>query len=329
MAYLIEEGTKKALYLYAHHSFGRFIYSVDTLISNPAISKIHMTIEWQNNKWLLRDLSRNGTWVNDTRLDKKKTRILKLGDCITLSPDKSNNYIVQDLSAPCDLLIPDNDDGVTDAIELKPYHLLPCEEVPEIAMIFNKNENCWSIEYINKDDSSSFRLNEHENVEFNGQKWKLKLSHLENDTEAHNTEEFSIDDLELIFDISLDEETTCLKLTSPKGLIDFKTYIHHYLTLHLARCKAKDIKTNINHDMLGWINTETLCKDLGLDIYHLNIQIHRIRKQFSELLSDLLISDNIIERRKKHVRFTGSAFEIYKGKQLESAINNNQLTCHN
>jgi len=326
MAILLAQNSKIKTYLYAHHSFGRYIYSVDTVISDPVVSKIHMTIEWHNNQWLLRDLSRNGTWLNNRKLNTDQLIALKLGDCISITHDGKNNYTVENLSAPCDLLIPISSTDKSKAIELKLYHLLPCDESPTVAIIFDKIESCWYVEYLNSDSFlSSHKLEDNGYIDINGQRWQLKLSHLENETQIYNTQEYTVDDLELTFDISLDEETTYLKLTSPKGIIDFKTYIHHYLTLHLARCKVKDIKTEINTDLLGWVNTESLCKDLGVDIYHLNIQIHRIRKQFYDLLSDLVISENIIERRKKHVRFTGSAFQVYKGKQLEFSINNNLI----
>ena len=59
-------------------------------------------------------------------------------------------------------------------------------------------------------------------------------------------------------------------------------------------------------------------KDLGVDMRYLNIQIHRARKQFSEVLVNVHDAENIIERQLRKVRFAGASFMIYKGCELES-----------
>jgi hypothetical protein len=218
MAFLFKQNSAAKCYLRAHHSFGRFVYSVNTVISDPSVSKIHVIIEWHDDQWLIRDLSRNGTWLNNIPLNKNQSSVLKLNDCIGITADGKNNYIVKDLSAPCDLLIPCNNTEMIDAIELKLYHLLPSEQAPEMAVIFDQISASWSIEYINHDNTQSRLLEDNDYVEFNDQRWQLKLSHLEKSTEIQNNTDHLIDDFTFIFDLSQDEEITHLKLAFPQKL---------------------------------------------------------------------------------------------------------------
>jgi hypothetical protein len=329
MAFLFRQSSATKCYLYAHHSFGRFVYSVDTLISDPSVSKIHAIIEWQDQQWTIRDFSRNGTWLNNVLLNKDQESALTLNDCIAMTPDGENNFIVKDLSPPCDLLIPCTNNVDNEAIELKPYHFLPSEESAELAVIFNNDTSCWHVENINNKNNHSFLLEDNGFVEFNHQRWQFKLSHLEKETSKNNRPHSSINDCTFIFDLSPDEEITHLKLQSFDNSIDLQARNHHYLTLNLARHKVDDMNNGIKEELQGWVDTDRLCRDLGIDIYHINLQIHRVRKQFSELESDFLRVANIIERRKGQVRFTGAIFEVYKNRQLELSIKNNRVICQN
>ena len=68
MATLINNQTQQSCLLQPHHSFGRLQSSVNTLISDAYISKVHAFIEWNDEHWLLRDVSSNGTWLNGSKL---------------------------------------------------------------------------------------------------------------------------------------------------------------------------------------------------------------------------------------------------------------------
>lgn len=325
MAYLLNQQTNQYCYLYAHHTFGRFSYSVDTLFECSSISKIHAIIEWKNQQWVIRDLSTNGTWLNNHKLIKEKANSLKINDQICFSAIGEHRFIVKDLSPPCDLLIPCSDIKTSDgqppsAITLAPYHLLPAEKTPEVAIIYNQQTGQWRMEYIAEDIIEPCFLNDNDYVVFGNQKWQLKLSHLEKKTELQYTTEYSINDLAFTFDLSLNEESTKLKVKTPEKIIDLQARSHHYLTLNLARYRALDAKKGIISANQGWVNTGRLIKDLGVDMTYLNIQIYRTRKQFSDCFTDVENVENIIERQLRQVRFAGASFEIFKGHQLEIAL---------
>jgi len=331
MAFLFNQQTQVQCYLHAYHSFGRFAYSVDTLLTNPCVSKIHAIIEWKNEQWLIRDLSSNGTWLNQDRLAKEQPLPLKLGDVIRFADDEQLSFHVKDLSPPADLLLPMNDSGSEqlgsdtkgkgqNAITLQPYHLLPDEKNPEIALILNRPANQWTIEYINEAQQEPRLLQEGDLIDFNHQRWKLQLSHLESSTELQTTKKVEVEDLFCIFELSLNEEITKLKVKSSHEVIDLHTRSHHYLTLSLARYRVEDAKKGLPVTEQGWVNTDRLLRDLGVDMAHLNIQIHRCRKQFAEIMTKVHNADNVIERQLRQVRFACGAFEIYKGHQLESSL---------
>ena len=326
MAFLFDQQSKTRCYLYAYHNFGRFAYSVDTLITNPRVSKMHAVIEWHNEQWFIRDLSSNGTWLNKKRLTKQQPKSLYIGDEICFSNDDEIVFTVEELSPPSVKLIPcadsnpDQHGESQSAITLQSYHLLPDEKSPEIALILNQMTGQWRIEYINEPQLQPRYLVEHDIVEFNNQRWQLHLSHLEDSTEVQSIPQLNIDDLACLFELSLDEEITKLTVNSSQGSINLQSRSHHYLTLNLARYRVADAEKGMPIAEQGWINTDYLLKDLGVDMSYLNIQIHRSRKQFTELLGNVINAENLIERQLRRVRFGCPTFKIYKGQKLECSL---------
>ncbi|MBB1300904.1 MAG: pSer/pThr/pTyr-binding forkhead associated (FHA) protein [Pseudoalteromonas rhizosphaerae] len=322
MAYLINKHTSEYCFLYAHHSFGRFQYSVDTLVNDLSVSKIHTIIEWLNGKWYIRDLSLNGTWLNHKRLVKDDSEELSIGDKIYFAGNSEVTYVVKDLSPPTDQLIKldDEQSKTAETIKLNHYHLLP-EQQPDSVVVFEQSSGQWLLESLH-DDEFTIRevLEDHSIITLGGEQWMFLSSHLEVATQMSSVPQLYISDLDFIFNLSLDEETSELKVQHHNNNKDFDLHVrcHHYLTLNLARYRALDAKKGVLPANQGWVNTEQLVKDLGVDMRYLNIQIHRARKQFSEVLVNVHDAENIIERQLRKVRFAGASFMIYKGCELES-----------
>jgi len=321
MAYLVNKNTSEYCFLYAHHSFGRFQYSVDTLVSDLSVSKIHTIIEWLNNKWYIRDLSLNGTWLNNKRLAKDEAEKLRVGDKIYFAGNSKVTYVVKDLSAPADQLIRlDAEQNKTaEVIKLDHYHLLP-EEQPDSVITYDQISGQWLFESLQDELTTREVLQDGSVLTLDNEQWLFLSSHLEETTAMTSVPQLYINDLDFIFNLSLDEETSELKVHHHYNNKDFNLQVrcHHYLTLNLARYRALDAKKGVLPDNQGWVNTEQLVKDLGVDMRYLNIQIHRARKQFSESLTNVHDAENIIERQLRKVRFAGASFAIYKGCELES-----------
>lgn len=324
MAFLVDVNTNQYCFLYAHHSFGRLTYAVDTVLVHPLISKHHAIIEWLNESWFIRDISRNGSWLNGTQLVENTRYPLKLGDKIHFGDPEHGAFWMADLSPPADLLLPVdalyNSDLGNQAIYLDRYNLLPNEQQPQVVLAFDPNVQQWGLEDPNH-YAGVFRVfKEHDTVEFAEQVWRLQLSHRENETELRVSSPSTSLQLNFIFDLSADEETTHLRLQIPHQSIELFARSHHYLTLTLARYRFVDAQQNLSLADQGWVYPEQLMKDLGMDISHLNIQIHRARKQFVDSTNQLFDAQTLIERKAGKVRFGGSMFQINKAQTLECQL---------
>lgn len=59
-------------------------YKADISFSSLYISRVHAEIQCIDGKYYIRDLSKHGTWLNNTRIEKEKFYELKDGDVIVL-----------------------------------------------------------------------------------------------------------------------------------------------------------------------------------------------------------------------------------------------------
>ncbi|MEC4725744.1 FHA domain-containing protein [Shewanella sp. D64] len=321
MAYIIDPVSSSKIYLYAHHSFGRLAYSVNTLISQPDISKIHAIIEWNNGIWSIRDISTNGCWLNKIKIFSNKRYPLKAGDKINFASLDNQEYRLESVDAPADLLIPctsQDSKHLEQAITLGEYNLLP-QENPELALFRDRKMETWKVSSIDCETDDSCTLAEDEIIEFQQQKWQLHLSHLEPLTQALQASQLTLEDITFDFYLSLDEEVSQLKVHTPESILDLHVRSHHYLTLNLARYRSLSAEQGLDESEQGWVYAEQLVKDLGIEIHHLNIQIHRARKQFSDSIN-VNDAEYIIQRQAGKIRFGSTHFNIYKGHKLECGL---------
>lgn len=315
MAFLLDTGTQHYIPLAPHHTFGRLENRVDTLLHNPYISKLHTTIEWRDQQWLIKNLGRNGTLVNGNLLAENQSLALTLDDEIHFAEPNDPPFIVKDLNAPCDMLWPHEQQGVPTPISLDRYHLLPNENTPE-ATLFLDNQQ-WFLEPIKqRGDDGPTELHSGEIIELAGQSWQLLRADVYGPTEARARHNQGLGDFEFIFDLSQDEESTHLTLALAEQQIDLGIRSHHYLLLQLARHRCMDCEQGIAEAERGWLYTEQLMKELGLDETHINIQIFRARKQFSDALPNVNIQHDLIERRGGKLRLGCDKAVMYKGGHL-------------
>jgi pSer/pThr/pTyr-binding forkhead associated (FHA) protein len=316
MARLLDTGTNRFYPLRAHHTFGRSTDKVDTSVTNPSASRIHAAFQWNGQGWQVRDLSRNGTWVAGLRLPISEDVDVIAGDKICFgSPDGDFWQFVDD-SPPCSLLLANTSD--TSTVELKPYTFLPDEGNPEIVVTYSQKRRCWLSHRIKDTDSEQpdSELKHGELLSSNGQQWKVFLAESESSTEQYSEVETQLGDFEFVFDLSLDEENTILRLKRQKKTLDMGERTHHYLLLHLARIRAMAAQHGLDRNTEGWVANDQLTKDLGMDMAHINILIFRARKQLAESSEASLESEHLVERGKGRLRFGCPRFKIYKGQQL-------------
>ena len=322
MASLRCENTMQSVYLKAHHRIGRVLHSVDTFLSEKSVSRIHAIIEWDTGQWKIHDHSRNGTWLNGVKLTKDQRYTLKAGDRLNFGDAELRPFVVENVTPPSDYLesIDQPDDNIREIISLKPYNLLPDEENPEIALYLDYSQTKWCLEPVNSNEFAACLVNEGELVSISNQRWKLCYNRVDEATTALDQSGFKLCDIHFKFLVSLDEESIQLFLKTPAREVDLGLRIHHYLTLTLARQKIRDIESGVDETEQGWIYTDLLVKHLGLAETHLNIQIHRARKQLVEYISEDIDVESFIQRRGGKVRLGVHKMSVIKGSQVESNI---------
>lgn len=320
MAYLLDIASHSYFPLKAHHTFGRLASSVDKLIDKPYISKLHAAIEWSGEAWRLKNLGMNGTWVNGVALSQGDSRPLFVNDVLHFADLADPAFHVIDITPPKDMLWPLNIEGKADwkPIYLSRYHLLPDSEHPEKAFYIDDQTQQWFIETIANQERQA--IHAEDVVELSGCEWQFIPALICGPTEARSGQLKQVADIEFIFHLSLDEETTQLLLQYESKAIDLAVRAHHYLALQLARHRAADAQRGLDQSSQGWVYAEQLAQELGLDMTHVNIHIFRVRKQLVDALPSHLALQNIIERRGGRVRFGGEKFKIFKGDLLTTSL---------
>lgn len=310
----------KALsYLNACHCFGRSPTNVDTVINAQEVSRIHAVVEWSHSQWLIRDLSNNGTWVNNQKLVKDNPHKLNVGDTIYFASDQSHGFTIKDLEPPQNMLLPIGQAGeetTASPIILSDGNILPSEQNPEIALFYVPSKDQWYKEFLVDTDGSAYPVYHSDLLFFADQKWQLTLMPLTENTVLMAKPKLTVDQIKYRFNLSLDEENTELTVTTDDEKFSLANKAHHYLTLSLARHRDADAKQGIDEDNQGWRLPETLIKELGYEITLFNTHVCRAKQQFRDMLDGACDGDELIERKGKKIRFAGVFYRIYKGNEL-------------
>ncbi|MFA0570659.1 MAG: FHA domain-containing protein [Vibrio gallaecicus] len=319
MAYLSNQRFTHPIYLKAFHQFGRLSSSVNTTINLPDVSRLHAIIEFQK-QWFIRDLSQNGVRINGQMIEANRPHLLNIHDQIWFSNAQQEPFIIESLEPPKDILLPTQQEVYVEP-DLKPiyldrYHFLPNDTAPELVVFYDQDEQEWQCEHFENNLCSI--LNDGEQLKFSEKTWQLFKSTETEDMETMCLKAQPTDNLCYVFNISQDEELTELIIQDAQRSINCQTRSHHYLTAILARYKAEDLKSNVPEPLQGWRSIEQLTKDLGLAETHINIQIHRARKQLSDLLEpEGVLVPNLIERKRGRIRLAVRDYQIIKGSTLE------------
>lgn len=319
MAYIFDIANNSYIALAPHHTFGRLANSVNTQVDRPYISKLHAAIEWNGKDWRIKNLGLNGTWLNGNILSGHESQTLCVEDKFHLAELSDHGYKIIDLSPPADMLWPQKIHSGTqpEPIYLTRYHLLPDNNLPELAIFFDEHSQQWHLERLNaQQEHQVSALGEGDLIQLGDKQWRLMRAQVYGPTEAHTFSTQNLSDMEFVFNLSLDEESTQLELISEQNKVDLAVRNHHYLLAHLARHRAADLARGLDIKSQGWVYTDQLANELGLDATHMNIYIFRLRKQIADSIPALAGLQCLLERRGGKIRFGCEKFKIYKGASL-------------
>jgi hypothetical protein len=168
---------------------------------------------------------------------------------------------------------------------------LPSGDDPR-ATIYRTSDGSWILEQPNDSVTPITNL---QTFEVDGQPWRFCCVEDVRTTSLAQTVELEVRHIQLSFFVSRDEEFVQLQLSCGPTVLDLGTRGHNYLLLTLARQRLSDAAEGHSNTACGWIYQEDLAHDPTMAPPQLNIDVHRIRKQFAE--AGVLDAANIIERR--------------------------------
>lgn len=309
MALCVNLQTGEQINLLVQHIFGRHPDSVNTVLTNLDASRMHATILWDGEFWVLQDSSSNGTFVNGVRISRGSKQKLALNDTINFGSLNAPGWQLPDIESPQSMLVPETPGLAT--IMLEKMAVLPNEASPEITLYLN-SAGQWQCE----SQAGSSTLKNGDRVGTSESIWRFTEAKV--CAETRLVAEPKIDytaETAVFFDVSQNEEHVALRLKLGLQDIDLKQRNHHYLLLLLARQRLADKQKGVTAREQGWLDKSVLCKMLKQGENHINIQIYRFRKQLLGALPDSQSSPQIIERRSGEIRFACDAIQIQGGGQ--------------
>ncbi|MEO0369361.1 MAG: FHA domain-containing protein [Pseudomonadota bacterium] len=328
MARLLTNNSDACVYVREYHLIGRRRDTVDLLVDDPHVSKVHAAIEWTGAAWKLNDLSSNGTRINGQMVDKNTSHTLQINDVISICPDSSHDLRVVDLDPPSDMVICVHE-AEHKEIPLENHMLLPSADEPALGLYFCEEREAWYAEIfdVGQDPSDAQELGPigHEDtIDVAPYLYKLFLKQTEQGTYKTDFSNLSVDDVEFRFDVTQDQESTTLTLMTRQGSVYLEERIHHELLAYLASGMREQLDALENPaqqvesaPFLGWVDRDLIAAQLGIDDIHLNTLIFRARKQLSSVLTGYQGVTGLIDRRRGAVRFTAKHVSLYQaGKQI-------------
>lgn len=309
MTKIINNNTEEQVILLIQHIFGRHPNTSHTVLKNPDASRMHATIFWDGQHWLLQDSSSNGTYVNGKLILPGSKQCLAKDDKIHFASLKGDTWQMLDVRPPKSLLIPVSTGLKT--IELDNFSVLPNEESPEITLYMSPNGH-----WVCESQSGISVLKTGDLVGCNKQTWRFIEARASEETKYLESNVLpNSPQIGIFFDVSQNEEHVSFKFRMGDYEFDLGQRNHHYLMLLLARRRIQDKENGLDTDEQGWIDKDQLAKMLGLNESHINIQVYRFRKQVVELLPRSYNLPPAIERRTGEIRFAYDDINISGGVQ--------------
>jgi hypothetical protein len=259
------------------------------VIDGKHVSSEHASLEWNGVHWLLRDLgSKNGTFLDGRRLAAGEQGTVPKGAELRFGR-QSAPWVLADDAAPT-LMAVKLATGECAVAEWG-YLALPDTQHPELG-ISQDVHGAWSAEC----RGESVPVEDRTVVTTpDGMAWRVYLPVGIEGTVKDEGGPMMLDQLELRFAFTRDEEHVELTARTPDASHALKTRAHHYPLLLLARQRLADQRARAPASEQGWTYIEDLLKMLRIDENHLNITIHRARVQFSQL--GVVDAVGLIERR--------------------------------
>ena len=275
-------------------------------LDEPFVSGVHAELRWMGAAWELKDLgSRNGTYLEGRRLDPSAPHKIAKGSKFAFGK-RDREWEMIDASGPPIMVVPLG--GGEPVLLRDDFIALPSSDDPR-ATIYRTIDGVWVLESA---DEGLRPLADLQTFEAVGRLWRFSCAEMPPPTLA-TTGGFlqgrvELHDVDLAFSVSSDEVHVRLEMRYAGRDVDMGSRKHNYLLLTLARRRLEEKKDGLPETSCGWIDQEELAHDPSMAPPQLNIDVHRIREQFSK--AGVVDAAGIVERRPGQLRFGTSRVTI-------------------
>ncbi len=277
MAFLESEQTR--VVLRPRHLVGRSAGSHTQILARD-VSGEHAVISWTGSHWELRDLgSRNGTWLDDRKLDSGERATLQPGGRLAFG-NPAKVWLLRSAQPPGPVAL--TDEEVLEGSEL--FLALPSEDDPQAVVEFDP-EMGWCLSQDNEssaaEDGTSILLGE--------QTFVLALPGRQPpDPSTVNMSEISsvMDKIirqGLDFAVSADEEYIEITARVGRDSHPIPPRVHHELLLVLARKRLADCSEGHPDSEQGWVYTSDLRAMLRISGNQLYVMSHRCKRELEQV----------------------------------------------
>jgi hypothetical protein len=278
----------------------------DVQLTCRGASMEHALIVWDGTQWALRDLgSRNGTLLNNRRLQGDPVRLVPNDQIVFGDPDESWRWL--DSSVPEARAV--RSDGTVVRAE-GGLLLLPDESFPVMSICLRNGiwERELQGEVLAVEDGQELTLGEHV--------FSLDLPTPNASVCTQAVEHAASSQLRVRFLVSADEEHVRITLESNGVEKDLAYRASHYMLLLLGRARLADKAAGHAELEAGWVYADRLAKQLGIDLDALNVQVHRSRRLVARLSADNRATFSecleLVERRRLQLRLGVSEITIQR-----------------
>jgi FHA domain-containing protein len=289
MGAICEDTTDRICVLEAHHLIGRSA-RCSLQLSEMSVSWEHASLRWTGRNWVVKDLgSRYGTFVNTQPLRPGVPVEIEKGARLTFGREKRTWILTED-DAPEIMVVPAQ--GGPALFKRDGLIAIPSAELPA-AVVFQDADGRWVLDQTGRVDM----LQEQIPFEVDGTSWLLRntTSLQATSVAGDGRENMVLDDAQLHFQVSRNEEHVQLTARWRDRPIDFSARAHHYMLLTLARLRVSDCGKQLPHAAAGWVDQDELLGLLHFGPERLNLDIFRARRQFSA--AGFVPAAGIVERR--------------------------------
>jgi hypothetical protein len=259
----------------------------DIRVRAAEASTEHAALRWTKHRWHVVDLgSRNGTWVNGRRLQGGEPVGLDEGDLLCLGT-VAEAWLLEDGAPPLAFLRSATGDRTVNQGMIA----LPSDDEPRL-VIMQRSDGGW----IAEEDGEQRAMEDREFVSVAGARWRVYLPSHAPPTAAATGSVFCVEDAELHVRHDGTEEFVVVEFKPRSGPgMDLGVRAHNAVLLELARARLEDRERGIVEAEEGWIHCEDLSRRLNLPATHVNIMIHRLRKQLAEC--GVVDATDVVQRR--------------------------------